>query len=81
MIIATNKASTIDDSLYNMIFINKLYRAYSFSLKEQTIEYLVHTKLVPPLNEVSSYTIQQYKSECYNLSNDFSKGFSSINDF
>jgi len=32
-----------------MNFINKLFRAYSFSLKEQTIEYLVETNIVPSL--------------------------------
>lgn len=64
-----------------MSFINKLFRAYSFSLKEQTIEYLAESNIIPQLTGVSAYTINQYKSESFNLSLQFSKSFSSINDF
>jgi len=58
-----------------MNFINKLFRAYAFSLKEQTIEYLVETNIVPFLTDDSLEAIKLYKEECSNLSLTFSKGF------
>lgn len=64
MILVINKISLICNNLYNMNFINKLFRAYSFSLKEQTIEYLIETNIIPQQTELSYKAINLYKAEC-----------------